>query len=88
MARNSVKCNRIIGLIVLTGTLSILLMSGVTMAQMPDAAQCANLVSLKIEDTNLLSASVVPAQGALPAFCRVLGFSTVTHPFTSLYRPL
>lgn len=34
---------------------------------------CAGLATLRIEDTNLLSSTVVPAQGGLPAHCRVLG---------------
>ena len=35
---------------------------------------CAGLANLKIENTNLLSATEVPATGDLPAYCRVLGF--------------
>jgi hypothetical protein len=38
------------------------------------APDCAGLASLKIENTNLLSATEVPAAGDLPAYCRVLGF--------------
>ena len=35
---------------------------------------CGALSNLKIENTNLLSATEVPAAGDLPAYCRVLGF--------------
>ena len=35
---------------------------------------CAALAGLRIEDTNLLSATQVPAGGDLPAYCRVLGY--------------
>src|SRR5918995_2278354 len=34
---------------------------------------CASLANLKIENTNLLSSTEVPAAGDLPAYCRVLG---------------
>ncbi len=45
-------------------------------------ADCAGLAGLRIEDTNLLSATIVPASNPdevaepnrLPAYCRVLGF--------------
>src|SRR5512143_2091103 len=44
----------------------------------PAAAQisggdCARLAGLRIDDTNLHSASVVPAADGLPEYCRVLG---------------
>ena len=38
------------------------------------AQDCSSLASLKVENTNLLSASEVPASGDLPAYCRVLGY--------------
>src|SRR5207253_10249730 len=38
------------------------------------AQNCASLAALKINDTNLLSAVEVPADGDLPAYCRVLGY--------------
>ena len=38
------------------------------------AQDCASLANLKIENTNLLSATEVPANGDLPAYCRVLGY--------------
>src|SRR3954463_13695622 len=38
------------------------------------AQDCASLVNLKVENTNLLSATDVPAAGDLPAYCRVLGY--------------
>lgn len=36
-------------------------------------SDCAVLAMLRIEDANLLSASIVPASGDLPEHCRVLG---------------
>lgn len=38
------------------------------------ALDCPGLADLRIEDTNLLSATVVPASDELPAYCRVLGY--------------
>jgi tannase/feruloyl esterase len=38
------------------------------------AQDCASLANLKVENTNLLSATDVPAAGDLPAYCRVLGY--------------
>ena len=38
------------------------------------AQDCAALANLKINNTNLLSAVEVPADGDLPAYCRVLGY--------------
>ena len=38
------------------------------------AQDCPALAELRIEDTNLLSATVVPATDSLPAYCRVLGY--------------
>jgi feruloyl esterase len=38
------------------------------------AQDCASIANLKIQDTNLLSAIEVPANGDLPAYCRVLGY--------------
>src|SRR3954469_1105954 len=38
------------------------------------AQDCAALANLKIDNTNLLSATEVPAAGDLPAYCRVLGY--------------
>ena len=35
---------------------------------------CRALADLRIEDTNLLSATVVPAAGDVPEYCRVLGY--------------
>ena len=74
MVKNPMKCTIFVGSMVIIGTWVILLLSGLAMAQAPGDPQCTNLTSLKIEDTNLLSSSVVPAQGDLPAFCRVLGY--------------
>ena len=41
-------------------------------AQTP--GDCDALEDLKIEDTNLLSSTVVPAADDLPEYCRVLGY--------------
>jgi Tannase and feruloyl esterase len=38
------------------------------------AQDCAGLAKLKVENTNLLSATEVAASGDLPAYCRVLGY--------------
>ena len=38
------------------------------------AGDCDTLEDLKIEDTNLLSSTVVPAADDLPEYCRVLGY--------------
>src|SRR5215213_931031 len=38
------------------------------------AQDCAALANLKIDNTNLLSAAEVPADGDLSAYCRVLGY--------------
>lgn len=38
------------------------------------AQDCPGLADLQIEDTNLLSATVVPASEDLPEYCRVLGY--------------
>jgi feruloyl esterase len=38
------------------------------------AQDCAGLANLKIDNTNLLSATEVAASGDLPAYCRVLGY--------------
>ena len=74
MMRNSLKWIFVIGSMVIIGASVFLLSSGFATAQAPGTSQCTNLTSMKIEDTNLLSASVVPAQGDLPAYCRVLGY--------------
>ena len=53
-----------------------IMLGGVSLgAQGVHAAQdCAGLANLKIENTNLLSATEVPAIGDLPGYCRVLGY--------------
>jgi hypothetical protein len=48
------------------------LSSPVVAAQTP--GDCGTLENLKIEDTNLLSSTVVPAADDLPEYCRVLGY--------------
>jgi len=49
---------------------------GMALASCPARAaqDCASLANLKVENTNLLSATEVPAAGDLPAYCRVLGY--------------
>ncbi|MDR8393532.1 tannase/feruloyl esterase family alpha/beta hydrolase [Aliifodinibius sp. S!AR15-10] len=49
-----------------SSTLSVLAQS--------DIQKCQSLADLRIEDTKLLSATVVPASGDLPEYCRVLGY--------------
>jgi feruloyl esterase len=46
--------------------------AGATRAQ--PGGDCGALANLKIENTNLLSATIVPAGGELPEYCRVLGY--------------
>jgi feruloyl esterase len=38
------------------------------------ASDCATLEDLRVEDTNLLSSTVVPAADDLPEYCRVQGY--------------
>lgn len=47
---------------------------GLAAAQARSPADCAALANLRIEDVNLLSATVVPATADLPEHCRVLGY--------------
>lgn len=42
--------------------------------QNPDIESCRQLADLAIEDTNLLSATVVEESNELPEYCRVLGY--------------
>src|SRR3970282_1207594 len=37
------------------------------------AADCASLTGLTLKDTRITSATVVPAAGILPEYCKVLG---------------
>jgi feruloyl esterase len=53
------------------GATMILVIAGVTAAR---AADCADMANLKINETNLLSATTVPAKAPLPEYCRVLGY--------------
>lgn len=46
----------------------------VATAQEPKGMACPSLAALGIEDTNLLSAAVVPESDDLPGYCRVLGY--------------
>jgi feruloyl esterase len=55
----------------IAATLAVLFPSGAG-AQAP--SDCATLEDLKIEDTNLLSSTVVSAKDDLPEYCRVLGY--------------
>lgn len=57
-------------LFVLILTLTLLL----PFSRSTQAQDCPALADLRIEDTNLLSATVVPASGDLPAYCRMLGY--------------
>lgn len=43
-------------------------------SQRAQAQDCPVLADLRIEDTNLLSATAVPASGDLPAYCSVVGY--------------
>ena len=48
--------------------------AGLTTSSAFAAGGCTGLAELKINDTNLLSAVEVPANGDLPGYCRVLGY--------------
>ena len=39
-----------------------------------DLDSCEALAAMKVENTNILSATVVPAAGDMPEYCRVLGY--------------
>jgi hypothetical protein len=49
----------------------VLAFAGVPAAR---AADCADLANLKINETDLLSATTVQATAPLPEYCRVLGY--------------
>ena len=55
------------------GMLILICSAAVTTRAQP-GGECSSLANLKIEDTNLLSAAIVPAGGGLPEYCRVLGY--------------
>jgi hypothetical protein len=59
---------------------------GLTATTTMAAQDCASLANLKIENTNLLSSTEVPAAGDLPAYCRVLGFVRPAINFESACR--
>lgn len=61
---------RMVGAAVLVAAM---LAPGLASAQMA-GRECASLAGMRIEDTNLLSASIVPAGNGLPEYCRVLGY--------------
>ncbi|MEF8939280.1 MAG: tannase/feruloyl esterase family alpha/beta hydrolase [Salinivenus sp.] len=54
--------------------LAFILVLLVPIGQRAQAQDCPALADLRIEDTNLLSATVVPASDDLPEYCRVLGY--------------
>jgi hypothetical protein len=55
------------------GMLIVLFAAAGTVRAQP-GGDCGALANLKIEDTNLLSAAIVPAGSRLPEYCRVLGY--------------
>ena len=64
---------------ILARTLTLLLalllaITSMVSAQKLDEQACQDLADLYINDTNLLSAVVVPSEGELPEYCRVLGY--------------
>lgn len=67
-----VKAWRGIGAIVLFGLL--VGFSAVGAASAADMDQCRAIADMKIEDVNLLSATMVPAAEGVPEYCRVLGY--------------
>lgn len=52
----------------------VLLVAATPAAAQTDGGDCGRLAGLRIDDTDLLSATVVPAAGDLPEYCRVLGY--------------
>jgi hypothetical protein len=53
------------------GAAVVLALAGAPAAQ---AADCADVANVKINETNLLSATIVAAKTPLPEYCRVLGY--------------
>ena len=62
-------CRQIPSQQVLLGLLLLLVSSAAPAA----AADCVSLTGLTLKDTRILSATVVPAAGILPEYCKVLG---------------
>lgn len=62
------------GLVSTTLLPSLLLAAAVLPARSQEPGDCGRLAELRLEDTNLLSATVVPAGDELPEYCRVLGY--------------
>ena len=58
----------------LLGALFALALMAPLQARADVAGDCAAIAQSKIEATNLLSSTVVPARNGLPEYCRVLGF--------------
>ena len=58
----------------LTLGMLVVLFAAVGTARAQLGGDCGALANLKIEDTNLLSAAIVPVAGGLPEYCRVLGY--------------
>src|SRR5262245_23714289 len=52
----------------------VVLFAAAGIARAQPGGDCGALANLKIENTNLLSAAIVPAGGGLPEYCRVLGY--------------
>ena len=57
----------------LTALFALLLMAPLT-ARAEVAADCAAIANSRIEATNLLSSTIVPAANGVPEYCRVLGY--------------
>lgn len=55
--------------------------------QASSTVDCAALAAMKIPNTNLLSAALVPAKDGLPEYCRVLGYVRPAINFEIRLRP-
>jgi feruloyl esterase len=56
-------------------SLALMVFSAASVSGQPVSAEpCATLADLRVADTNLLSATIVPASEDLPEHCRVLGY--------------
>src|SRR5712692_7864789 len=66
--------------------LATLCLFSASAAKAATASDCANLLNLSVENTTITSATLIPAGGGLPDYCRVRGHvdtesgSAIIHP--------
>lgn len=65
--------------IVILGLLGVVILA--PYSAFAQAGNCTNLLSTSFPDVRLTAAVVIPAAGALPGYCRVLGFVSTTIGF-------